>query len=245
MIALEKYTSPASINVIRIVESQEKAATMALTSSLEEQAQLEDIIETCKPAISAINNDPTRHYLLTTPFRYPPLKHGSRFGSRVEPSIFYASYNMHTALSESAFYAFYFMSRSLVPYTKSFIVSKTSFVTRVSANQHVDLTKIDDRAIQTKLTAKTDYQYTQTTGSHMRKSGADAFSYYSARCDNGKNMGIFHVNALSRAPKSICSWEVKQTPTQLSYLCSSAEYENASFNIQQFLVDGELPLPSS
>ena len=55
------------------------------------------------------------HYLLATPFRYPPLPYGSRFGSRFEPSLFYGARSASTALAESAYYRFVFWSGMATP----------------------------------------------------------------------------------------------------------------------------------
>ena len=61
----------------RMVESQEEIATNALVDTLEEQAALEYLLDATKPRRSGLDD---LHYLLATPFRYPPLRHGSRFG---------------------------------------------------------------------------------------------------------------------------------------------------------------------
>ena len=63
----------------RVVEAQHQVSTRKLVDSAEEQALLEEMIDRVKPP------DLTHgrlHYLLFTPFRYPPLPHGSRFGTR-------------------------------------------------------------------------------------------------------------------------------------------------------------------
>src|SRR5688500_8455099 len=76
--------------VLRLVESQEQVATNRLVDTLSEQALLEEPLEATKPPVP-LAAAPTLDYLLSTPFRYPPLRHGSRFGRRTEPSLFYAS----------------------------------------------------------------------------------------------------------------------------------------------------------
>ena len=65
----------------RVVESQHHVSTRKLVDSLEEQAILEQLIETAKPPSAAIDR---YHVLIAAPFRYPPLKYGSRFGTRQE-----------------------------------------------------------------------------------------------------------------------------------------------------------------
>ena len=42
------------------------------------------------------------------PFRYPPVRWGSRFGKRYEPSLLYGSLDSKTLLYESAYYRFLF-----------------------------------------------------------------------------------------------------------------------------------------
>ena len=64
--------------VYRLVESQEQIATLGYVDTLEEQTLLEEMLETTKPPYPFTTED--FHYLLKTPFRYPPLKWGSRFG---------------------------------------------------------------------------------------------------------------------------------------------------------------------
>ena len=67
-------------SVYRIVETQEYAATMNLVDDLEEQELLEQLLDEVKPPYK--KGTQKLHYLISTPFRYPPLKYGSRFGDR-------------------------------------------------------------------------------------------------------------------------------------------------------------------
>ena len=61
-------------SVCRMVETQEYAATTSLVDNLEEQAILEQILDDFKPSYADGTKD--LHYLICTPFRYPPLKCG-------------------------------------------------------------------------------------------------------------------------------------------------------------------------
>ncbi|WP_158661005.1 hypothetical protein [Thiomicrorhabdus sp. Milos-T2] len=65
---------------------------MKIVDSFEEQSLLEALIDNTKPKSGE------RHYLIQTPFRYPPLNHGSRFATRFEPSLFYAGLSLNSAL---------------------------------------------------------------------------------------------------------------------------------------------------
>ncbi|WP_206045364.1 hypothetical protein [Oceanicoccus sagamiensis] len=54
--------------LVRVVESQEQVATNHLVDTLEEQHLLEQMLEENKPG----HSHKGLHYLLATPFRYPP-----------------------------------------------------------------------------------------------------------------------------------------------------------------------------
>ncbi len=101
--------SSLNIDVYRVVESQRRVATMHLVDTLDEQLLLEELIDAAKPDYSLLlSSKKNYHYLIRTPFRYPPLNHGSRFGHRFDPSLFYGSLAIETALAECAYYRFLF-----------------------------------------------------------------------------------------------------------------------------------------
>ena len=60
----------------RVVEAQHQVSTRKLVDSTAEQVMLEEMIDGVKPPDATGGR---LHYLLFTPFRYPPLIHGSRF----------------------------------------------------------------------------------------------------------------------------------------------------------------------
>ena len=93
----------------RVVEAQHRNGTRRLVDSDEEQGVLEALIDRVKPPAPAGPEFRGLHYLLFTPFRHPPLPHGSRFGTRAEPSLFYASEVRETALAETAYYRLLFL----------------------------------------------------------------------------------------------------------------------------------------
>lgn len=87
--------------VWRVVESQEQIATLGLVANLSEQYLLEHMLDESKNKLAEDTN--TLDYLLFTPFRYPPLKWGSRFGTEYERGLFYGSQLLATALAEVAY----------------------------------------------------------------------------------------------------------------------------------------------
>jgi len=242
VIDLARYQTTYNAKIYRIVESQEKVATMQLVDTLDEQVLLEELIEATKPTIS---NKHSHHYLIYTPFRYPPLKHGSRFGTRYEKSIFYAGKTLESALCESAFYSFYFLSRMSTPYREPIINHKTSFFVILQSNHHIDLTQIEDCSIRKQINHKEDYTFPQALGNLMRKRGVQSFSYFSARCHEKVNIGVFDIDAISSKPIERLHWELKQTQTTISFLCLQKPEHNIAFNIDLFLVNDSLPHPSN
>jgi hypothetical protein len=69
--------------VVRITDRQGYQASERWTDTLQDQAQLEALIDTVKlPAPVG------QHRLLTTPFRYPPLRSGSRFTAADQRELF-------------------------------------------------------------------------------------------------------------------------------------------------------------
>lgn len=72
--------------VHRITDRQGESGTADLVDNLREQARLEQLIDGVKPPVpsdwpEAGDRRPLPfHRLLLTPFRYPPLESGSRFG---------------------------------------------------------------------------------------------------------------------------------------------------------------------
>src|SRR5687768_11875664 len=81
--ALASEARDLAADAWRMVEAQHVTATLKLVDDAEEHEVLEALIEASKPPLP----DAVRrlHYLLATPFRYPPPTHGSRFRAPGEP----------------------------------------------------------------------------------------------------------------------------------------------------------------
>jgi len=129
----------------RVVESQHRSATRKLVDTLEEHELLEALIEKSKPIIPPDQTFEKLHYLLFTPFRYPPLRHGSRFGSLSERALWYGSIELETALAEVAFYRFFFLlgsaaSTELLETDQIIEVELTSFMVKIHTLKGIDLT---------------------------------------------------------------------------------------------------------
>ena len=86
----------------RAVEAQHVVSTMALVDSIEEQHVLERLLEDTKPPIPAAAAH--LHWLLFTPFRYPPPPGGSRFRGPNDPGVFYGADEIRTACAELGYW---------------------------------------------------------------------------------------------------------------------------------------------
>ncbi|MBS0358089.1 MAG: RES family NAD+ phosphorylase [Proteobacteria bacterium] len=194
----EKQFKKIQVTAIRVVEAQHKSTTRKLVDSEMEHEILESMIETAKPVFSQ-EDYKKLNYLLWTPFRYPPLKHGSRFGSRYEPSLWYGSLELNTALAEVAFYRLRFI-RDTKAELKYCDISLTAFSVPVKTSRGIDLTKKPFQTHQEKISSKHDYTDSQKLGSDMRHAAVEAFIYFSARTEKfEKNIGIFTPKVFEHA----------------------------------------------
>lgn len=230
--------------LIRIVESQEQIATNALVDSLEEQALLEELLETSKP--SQRSKAPILHYLLSTPFRYPPLKYGSRFGVKHEPSLFYGSLSLSAALAETAYYRFIFWSGMADPPPRGKLTTEhTVFGALYSVEQGLCLHGQPFSAYQAHLLDRENYAHTQLLGQNMREAGIEGFEYRSVRDPNkGINIALLYKSAFSGNPSPVWQdqWMCEISNTVVSFY--SKGYGTKRYQKTQFLAGGALPSPS-
>ena len=235
---------PLALEAWRAVEAQHQISTRKLVDTAEEQALLEELIERVKPP------DPTkgrRHYLLATPFRYPPLRHGSRFGSRRERGIWYGSESVRAAFAEVAYYRFLFLegTRAELGVVETAL---TLFTVKVRTARGVDLTALPFDRHRRRLTSKTSWADTQPLGAAMRATGVEAFRYASARdVAGGVNTGVFDPAAFGRSrPARLETWHCSASRERVEML--GRDYfarSSHEFPRRDFLVDGRLPSPAS
>jgi hypothetical protein len=226
----------------RVVEAQHQVSTRKLVDTAAEQVLLEELIDRVKPP------DPTAgalHYLLATPFRYPPLRHGSRFGARQRPSLWYGSETIDTALAEIAYYRFVFLEGTAAN-LDALTTTLTAFRARASSERAVDLTAPPFAAHRNAIASPVDYSATQALGDAMRSAGVELFRYPSARAADGVNVGIFFPTAFGRAkPRGFETWHC--VASRASVELSKRDYfarRSITFARAAFLVDGLLPTPA-
>ncbi|HAT3877926.1 TPA: RES family NAD+ phosphorylase [Legionella pneumophila] len=182
----EKYIEQIEVDPWRVVEAQHISSSRDLVDTIEEHDLLEELLEDSKPIV------PNRtHYLIFTPFRYPPLKYGSRFGRQFEPSLWYGSLELQTSFAEVAFYRLKFFddSSANLGYIE---IPMTVFKAHINTKQGIDLTKNMFSKHLEKISNKNNYDYSQPLGTDMRNAGIEAFLFASARVSNlSKNAAAF------------------------------------------------------
>ena len=119
----------------RMVEAQHVASTMKIVDDADEQLLLETLLDGSKPPIASATTG--MHYLLASPFRYPPRQGGSRFRDANAPGVFYGAQYVRTACAELGYWRWKFLMDA-VDLSRIEPVAHTAFSVDVSA-QAVDL----------------------------------------------------------------------------------------------------------
>jgi hypothetical protein len=234
---------PVGGTLRRLVESQEEVATSRLVGSLERQAVLEAMLETTKPRLRV--GTEVLHYLLAAPFRYPPLRHGSRFGTRAEPGLLYGSLAVPTVLAEAAYYRLVFWQGMASPPPAPLVTQHTLFSARYRTAQGVQLQRPPCDAHRRVLAHPAEYAATQAIGAAMRSGDVQAFEYRSARDPaGGVNVALLALEALaSTKPTGLEPWLCETSGEGVRFLARGGKSLHA-FAADAFLVDGRLPQPA-
>jgi hypothetical protein len=232
----------------RVVEGQRIISTRSLVDSDAEHLLLEEMLDASKPAAPAGAEFEALHYLLFSPFRYPPLRHGSRFGRRHERSLWYGAEQLRTSLAETAYYRILFFegtAAQLAPHSMPF----SAFQARVATQAAVDLSTPAFEKYVARLCSPSDYRASQQLGSEMRADGIEAVRYPSARDPaRGMNVGVF-------TPRAFAATAPLGTPETWYCTITAAHdvefrHERATridtieFRRETFLVRGKLPAPA-
>ncbi len=227
----------------RVVEAQHQVSTRKLVDSAEEQALLEEMIDRVKPAD---HTGGKLHYLLFTPFRYPPLAHGSRFGGRHERGIWYGSVDRRSAFAEVAYYRLLFLEGTHAS-LGTVTTALTAFTARVRTARGVDLIAPPFDAYRRAIASPTSYASSQPLGTAMRSAGVEAFRYPSARdAEGGINVAAFVASVFGNTkPRSLETWHCSASRERIEI--TQGDYfkrDRFAFPRAQFLVKGMLPAPA-
>lgn len=192
----------------RAVEAQHVASTRRLVDTLEEQKVLEEILETSKPKFVF---EQQLHYLLATPFRYPPGKFGSRFRSAADPGVFYAAEERRTACAEVGYWRWRFLADSagldgLGP------TAQTLFKVKAKG-RGVDLRRKPFARDQAKWTHPSDYGPTQAFARAARAAPVALVRYESVRDPQKGGCAVLLEPAAfaKRQPASQETWHLTVT----------------------------------
>lgn len=235
--------------VYRIVETQEYAATSNIVDDLAEQHLLEQLLDEVKPAYRPDTAE--RHYLISTPFRYPPLNYGSRFGDTTMPSYFYGAEQVSTVLAECAFYRFVFLSDMAIPYQGTVQSQHSIFSVNIASEHCCDLTQLTDPQHVDALRSPHSYQISQALGRYLtghsnkltaEQAKADVIRFFSAREAQGVNLAIATPDVItSKKPEQMQLWLCQTTHHQVAF--STQGQWPVSFQLEQFCIDGKLAKP--
>jgi hypothetical protein len=234
---------PLRLSPWRVVEAQHQVSTRKLVDSTEEQILLEEMIDRVKPPDMTSGRI---HYLLFTPFRYPPLPHGSRFGSRHERGIWYGSVELRSAFAEVAYYRLLFLEASRAD-LGTVTTALTAFTAAIRTLRGVDLSRTPFDKYRSKIASPVRYDSTQLLGADMRGAGVEAFKYPSARdAEGGTNVAAFVPSVFGKArPKLLETWHCAASRERVD-LTQSDYFIRRRFMFlrAQFLVRGALPSPA-
>lgn len=231
----------------RVVEGQHLVSTRELVDSDEEQQLLEELLEGVKPPLPP---DDARglHYLLFTPFRHPPLRWGSRFGTRFERSLWYGSEELPTALAEVAFYRFVLLEHApALGVNRPLVLELSAFRASVRSAAAVDLTSGEFARYEAELASATSYESTQALGAAMRADGVELVRYRSARDPaGGPNVALFSPRAFAKKKPTVPqTWHCVATRSAVEF--SRKDYfvrASHRFEREAFEIDGRLPVPA-
>jgi hypothetical protein len=229
-----------------VVEAQFRNSTRKLVDSDGEQAVLEELLD-ARAKLPVPAGFEGLHYLLYTPFRHPPLPHGSRFGTRHQRGILYGARELPTALAEVAYYRLLFLDASEADLGTLF-VELTSFSFSLRARQAIDLSRAPFSAHESEISSPVSYAASQELGAQMRADGVQACLYVSARArGRAINLAVFeNVFDLAR-PRDERRWTCTASRARVEFRSEQllAPVERHAFPRAQFEVAGKLPSPAA
>lgn len=237
--------APLSATAYRIVEDQSKNSTRKLVDSDPEQARLEELIEGVKPRLPQEPGFENLHYLLATPFRYSPLRPGSRFRRRNEAGVWYGADSMAAALAEKAYYRLRFLMETDAELSSEVVL--TSFHIGLQSTRAVDLTQDPFAAFTERISNPLSYAESQPLGTDMRRDHVIFSRYRSARDpQKGTNVAVFSALAFSSKTVSDHSrenWYCFATRDYVEFRSLSfSRIHRTRFLRNEFEVKGQFPI---
>ncbi|MHB0950046.1 MAG: RES family NAD+ phosphorylase [Gemmatimonadaceae bacterium] len=125
----------------------------------------------------------TRSWEATTTRRapaIPPLRHGSRFGTRHERGIWYGAETRRPAFAEVAYYRFLFLAETEAD-LGTLTTALTVFTVHARSARGVDLLDPPFEVHRQAIASATSYAASPVLGAAMREAGVELVRYPSAR----------------------------------------------------------------
>ncbi len=233
--------SSIEADVTRVVEGQSYIATRQLVDSEPERELLEEMLDRNKPPYPMVDGINGVHYLLKTPFRYPPLRYGSRFGTTEAMGIFYGSLEIETALCEVAYMRFKFLSDSEADLRPS-TIRHTSFAVSVNTTNGLNLTTPEWHEQKHEISSPVTYKFSQSIGKQARESEIEVLLYYSARTIKDEvNAAIFSPEVfIGKRIKHMQHWDAYVDYHNITFM-KDASKDKFIFSLEQYLINKALP----
>lgn len=226
--------SIVALDLWRAVEAQHRVSTMVLVDTLDEQALLERLLDESKPALP--EGQQTLHWLLFTPFRYPPLPSGSRFRGPSDPGVFYGAEEQRTACAELGYWRWRLLRDSPELDTIG-PMQQTLFKTPVLA-QTIDLRQPPLSRKRKQWTDPVDYSACQELARQAREAGIRMIRYESVRDprSGGCAAVLSHTAFAVVAPVETETWTLAVSRHHVLWRLDSI-FDNRSFEFDTAIWD--------
>ncbi len=201
--ALAATGARRSLQLWRAVEAQHVVSTNVLVDTLQEQAELERLLEAAKPAVA---RPAALHWLLYTPFRYPPLPSGSRFRGPADPGVWYGADAERTACAELGYWRWRFLVAS--PELESLTARPQSVFRARLRGVTIDLRLPPFDAARDTWARPDDYAGCQALARQARAAGVAILRYESVRDPQHAGCGaVLKPEAFAApAPTALQTW---------------------------------------
>jgi hypothetical protein len=214
---------------------------MRLVDTLDEQSTLEAVLEASKPERRS-HTERRLHYLLETPFRYPPHRHGSRFRRRGQHAgVFYAGETLETTLWEVAFYKFLFRADAPGASLPANAVEHSVFSVRVGSEAALDLTTPPFASRADVWMHLWEYAPCQSFADVARESGIELLRYASVRDpEHRESVAVMALRVFkTTAPARLQSWRFLMKADRVIAFCESPSLRR-EFPLSAFAADMRL-----
>jgi hypothetical protein len=216
--AIAAQRTRRALQLWRAVEAQHVASTRVLVDTLEEQAELERLLDAAKPAVAR----PAKlHWLLYTPFRYPPLPSGSRFRAPGDPGVWYGAGEVRTACAELGYWRWRFLLAS--PALTTLAARPQSVFRARLRGDSIDLRAPPFAASRATWTDPGDYAGCQALARVARAAGIAIIRYQSVRDPQHGGCGaVLAVEAFAAPePTELQTWLLEVSRDRVTWTSAS------------------------